>query len=305
MPNQFLISELNWIRSKQLAAILFISMFVLTFFQSCRHPESARKKIVYVNSYHRGHPSSDDMMDGIMKSFSADSFEMVSYFMDTKRNTSHEFIVNRAAEIYNSIADTDPEILIVSDDNAVKYLVQPFMQDGGLPVVFCGVNMSADQYNLPRDRVTGMIEMLPLADLLHTMKPYYPAMRRLFLLSENTTTSRKEAELLDTLFNRVGISASFELVDDFDQWKTIFREANQDFDIIYIVTHAAIRGWDHKEALDFINKHIKIPVVTCEDFMMPYAVFGLTKVAREHGLWSAAAARKILGERFPQKSQLK
>jgi ABC-type uncharacterized transport system substrate-binding protein len=292
-------------KSKQLAEILFISMFVLNPFQSCRQQDNSRKRIVYVNSYHRGHPSSDDMMDGIMKSFSADSFEIIPYLMDTKRNTSHEFIVNRAAEIYNSIADTDPYILIVSDDNAVKYLVQPFMQDGGLPVVFCGVNMSPDQYNLPWERVTGMIEMFPLANLLILIKPYYTAMEKLLLLSENTTTSRKEAELLDTLFNRVGVSASVELVDSFEGWKSIFLEANQQYDIIYIVTHAAIRGWDHDEVVDFINKHIKIPVVTCEDFMMPYAVFGLTKVAREHGLWAAAAARKILGERFPQKSQLK
>ncbi|KPL23417.1 MAG: hypothetical protein AMS23_06665, partial [Bacteroides sp. SM1_62] len=196
-------------KSKQLAEILFLSMFVLTFFQSCRQQEMSKKKIVYVDSYHRGHPSSDDMMDGIMESFPADSFEIITYFMDNKRNTSLEFIENRAAEIYDSIADDDPDMLIVSDDNAVKYLVQPYIQDRPLPVVFYGVNMSADQYNLPRDQVTGMIEMLPLADLLLMMKPYYPSLEKLLLLSENTTTSRKEA--------------------------------NRQYDIIYIVTHAAAK----------------------------------------------------------------
>jgi ABC-type uncharacterized transport system substrate-binding protein len=107
-------------KSKQLAEILFLSMFVLIFFQSCRQQEMSKKKIVYVNSYHRGHPSSDDMMDGIMESFPADSFEIITYFMDTKRNNSLEFIENRAAEIYDSIADDDPDMLIVSDDKAVK-----------------------------------------------------------------------------------------------------------------------------------------------------------------------------------------
>jgi len=121
-------------KSKQLAEILFLSMFVLTFFQSCRQQEMSKKKIVYVDSYHRGHPSSDDMMDGIMESFPADSFEIITYFMDNKRNTSLEFIENRAAEIYDSIADDDPDMLIVSDDNAVKYLVQPYIQDRPLPV---------------------------------------------------------------------------------------------------------------------------------------------------------------------------
>jgi hypothetical protein len=32
-----------------------------------------------------------------------------------------------------------------------------------------------------------------------------------------------------------------------------------------------------------LKKNIKIPIVTCDDFMMPFAVFGLTKVAKEQG----------------------
>jgi ABC-type uncharacterized transport system substrate-binding protein len=234
------------------------------------------------------------MMDGIMESFSPDSFELTRHFMDTKRNTSQDFIEHRAAEIYDSILDANPDLLIVSDDNAVKYIVQPYLQARKGPVVFCGVNMSADQYDLPGDRVTGMIEILPLADLLILMRSIEPSIERLLVLTENTTTSRKEAELLDTLFTRVGVTASFELVDDFGQWKTMFREGNLDYDIIYIVTHAAIRDWDHDEAVRFIEQNIQVPVVTCEDFMMPYAVLGLTKVAKEHGVWAAWAAKMIL-----------
>ena len=66
------------------------------------------------------------------------------------------------------------------------------------------------------------------------------------------------------------------------------------YDIIYVVTHAAVKDWDHAEAIRFIENHINVPVVTCEDFMMPYAVFGLTKVAREHGIGAASRAKKIL-----------
>lgn len=63
--------------------------------------------------------------------------------------------------------------------------------------------------------------------------------------------------MLDTLFSRVGVSASNELVDNFDQWKSIFKEANQLYDIIYIPTHGAIKGWDHDEAIRFIDQYIK------------------------------------------------
>ena len=35
-------------------------------------------------------------------------------------------------------------------------------------------------------------------------------------------------------------------------------------------------------------------VFTCEDFMMSYAVSGVTKIAEEHGIWAASTAKKII-----------
>ena len=281
-------------RSRQLTRILIVSVFLLTFFQSCREKEPLKKKIVYVNSYHQGHPPSDQITAGLIENLPADSFEIFAYFMDTKRNPTQEYIVNRAAELLDSIKEIKPDLLVVSDDNAVKYLVEPNSLDKTMPVVFCGVNWSAKQYDLSGRNITGILELLPIAELLLTMKTYYPSIQKLLILNENTTTSRKTAQLLDTLFNRVGISATHELVDDFDSWKAVFKEANQSYDIIYLQTNAAIKGWDHDEALRFIDQHMKVPLVTCEDFMMPYSVFGMTQVSREQGIWAAETARKIL-----------
>jgi ABC-type uncharacterized transport system substrate-binding protein len=100
--------------------------------------------------------------------------------------------------------------------------------------------------------------------------------------------------LLDTLFRRAGVTATYKLVNDFDQWKSVFKEANQSYDIIYIPTYGGIKGWGHDEAVNFVKKHIKVPVVTCEDFMMPYSVFGVTSVPEEQGIWAARTAKKIL-----------
>jgi len=279
---------------KHFIYISLLTIFAGTIFQRCLPQENEKKVVTYINSFHRGHPSSDDIMDGILENFPADSFEIATYFMDTKRNPSKEFIENRAAQLFDSIIEIDPDILLVSDDNAIKYLIQPHLQDLTMPVVFCGVNWTDVEYDLPPNKVTGMLEILPVADMLFTMRSYYPSMNKLLFLSENTTTSRKERQLLDTLFSRVGVGVTHELVDDFEDWKITFKNANQNFDIIYLPTHGAIKGWDHDEAVSFINQNIQIPIVTTEDFMMPYAVFGLTKVAKEQGIWVAVTAKKIL-----------
>ncbi len=277
---------------QQYIRIFFAIIFLTLFFQYCRQAQSEKPKVVYVNSYHRGHPSSDEIMDAIIEGFPADSFELVTYIMDTKRNSSKDFIENKAAQLVDSILMVGPEIVIVSDDNAVKYLIQPYFSEMDLPVVFCGVNWSAEEYNLRAIKNTGMLEILPLAEVLLLMKSYYPSMGKLLVLNENTTTSRKEKMILDTLFTRVGVSVSHELVDDFNSWKTHFEEGNQIYDIIYISTNGAIKNWNHNDAVEFVKQHIKVPVVTCEDFMMPYAAVGLTKVAKEQGIWAAKIAKK-------------
>ncbi len=277
------------IRIISLAAIL-----LGIFYPSCKPPEPKKKVITYINSFHRGHPSSDDIMDGILENFPADSFEIDTYFMDTKRNPLKEFIEHRAAALFDTIMANNPDILLISDDNAIKYLVKPHLQDLTMPVVFCGINWTDKEYDLPPEKVTGMLEILPVADMLLTLRPYYPSMDKLLFLSENTTTSRKEKQLLDTLFHRVGVSPTHELVDDFEEWKVVFKEANQIYDIIYLPTHGAIKGWDHDEAVRFIDQNIHVPVITTEDFMMPYVVFGITKVAKEQGIWVAVTAKKIL-----------
>ena len=269
-------------------------LFVGTIFQKCQSRENEKKVVTYINSFHRGHPSSDDIMDGILENFPADSFKIATYFMHTKRNPSREYIEQRAAQLFDSIMKMEPDILLVSDDNAIKYLVQPHLEELTMPVVFCGINWTDSEYDLPPDKVTGMLEILPLADMLFTMRSYYPAMGKLLFLSENTTTSRKEKQLLDTLFARAGVNATYKLVDDFEAWKVVFKEANQNFDIIYLPTNGAIKGWKQDEAINFIGQHIQVPIVTTEDFMMPYAVFGLTKVAKEQGIWVALTAKRIL-----------
>ena len=73
-----------------------------------------------------------------------------------------------------------------------------------------------------------------------------------------------------------------------------FIDGNETFDVIYLQTRGAIKNWDHDKALNIIDQHIKVPLVTCEDFMMPYAVLGVTQVSKEQGMWAAETAKRIL-----------
>ncbi len=278
------------IRFLLLAAGLLAMPAILLYACSQGH----KPKIVYINSYHKGHPSSDEIMQGFMKDMPEDSFEIHSWYMDTKRNNSLSYIENKANGLLDSILDVNPDLLVVSDDNAVKYIVEPNLEKLRMPVVFCGVNWTADAYRLPREQVTGILEILPLRHAVKALKKDYPDARKLLVLNENTTTSRKEEEILETIFSAENLASSFRLVDNYGEWEKAFLEGNENYDLIYFSTRAAIKEWNHNKAITFISENIKVPVFTCEDFMMPYAVFGVTKIAEEHGIWAASAAKRIL-----------
>lgn len=261
--------------------------------------EPAKKRVVYVNSYHQGFPPSDQITRGLGESLPVDSFELISFFMDTKRNPSESFIRQRAAELLDSVHTIKPDVLIISDDNAMKYLVEPYFQDDSQPIVFCGINWSIEKYDIAACNMTGTLEILPVKELMQTMKSQYPGMKKLLVLNENTTTSRKTQPILDTLLGNLGLEVRQELVDDFESWKAVFSEANESVDLIYVQTKGAIKGWNDQKAEEHVKEFTKIPVVTCEEFMMPFAVFGQTQLSEEQGEKAAEMAKKIMNGTDP------
>jgi len=60
--------------------------------------------------------------------------------MDTKRRKTEQDKMAAALEAKALIESWQPDIVITADDNAAKFLVQPFYRDKDLPFVFCGIN---------------------------------------------------------------------------------------------------------------------------------------------------------------------
>jgi ABC-type uncharacterized transport system substrate-binding protein len=225
---------------------------------------------------------------------SAESIQLESFFLDSKRNPSPETIKQNVEFALEQIEHFNPDLIIASDDDAVKYLVVPHFKGREIPVVFCGVNWSAKQYGLPAQNVTGMLEVLPLRENLAQIKKFNPEAVKMLILSENSTSEQNNKVLLDTLFRSAGFEPEYHLVNEFSEWKTAFIAANRNFDLIYLPTNGSIKNWDKAEAIEIVSQNITVPVITCDDFMMPYCVFGMTKVASEQGQWAAKTALEVL-----------
>lgn len=256
-------------------------------------------RISYINSYHRGYGSSDEVMRGIEEVLKPAGISLKTFFMDTKQHNSPAHLEKVTTEILTEIEKFKPHCLIASDDNAAKYIIAPHFKQGPLPVVFCGVNNSCGQYGLPTPHVTGMLEVLPVEQSITILKRMDPKIKTLTVLTENTTSARANRELLTPVYEAQGLTTRYVLVDTFEQWQAAFLQANQEADLICLPTNGAIKNWQADQAQKLLQENLRVPVLTHDDFMMPYAVFGLTKVAREQGQWAANTALSILNGQSP------
>lgn len=262
-------------------------------FAACQTNDGSYR-ILYVNSYHSGYPPSDAVMEALHAGLPSDSFEITTLYLDTKRQPDTSHVNARIREIKSRLKTEHFDALLVSDDAAVQYLVSPNQNSISIPVIYSGVNWSAESYQLDETKVTGILEVLPLHELLRQLQALYPGKRNLLILSEKSLSEEKNSKFLDTLYRNAGFIPTYRLVNTFEEWQEAFLHAMDSADVVYLPTNGAIQNWDKARAKDFVTEHIRVPVVTCDDFMMPYCVYGLTKVPAEHGEFLAYAVQEAL-----------
>ncbi len=259
-----------------------------------------RKTVFYVNSYHEGHGPSDGVMAGIRESLRTSNVHLRVFMMDAGRYPDEELIQQKVEKALFEVSLYEPDVMIVSDDAAVKHFLAASFAGGPVPCVFCGVDWRCDQYGLPTKYVTGMLEVAAVEKTISTIEGYYPDCRTVFVIAENSPSERRSINALAPVYRRLGLRPSYALVDTYEQWKERFIEANASADLVYLSASGAIGGWDSVDAGRFVEERIKVPVLTCDQFMMPYAVFGLTKVPEEQGEWAAKTALQILAGKKPK-----
>ncbi len=259
---------------------------------------AAGKKVLFIDSYHEGYAWSDGVLKGVETGLDGKGVELQVVRMDTKRNKEDDFKKEAALKAKAFIEGYAPDVVIASDDNAAKFLIQPYYKDADLPFVFCGVNWDASVYGMPYNNVTGMVEVAPVKELLEQLKQYAPGKKIGFLAADDLTT-HKEAE---NYKKELGIDTVNYFASDMEDWmKNFVRLQEQDqVDIILLENTAGLKGWDENAAATFIVANTKVPTGTTLEHMAPFAMFGFAKVPEEQGFYAAGAALEILAGTSPK-----
>ena len=283
---------------------IFLKLFfLLTLTTSFINAEIIKKKVVLINSYHKGFFWTDLIQKSILDvfnitenngklDFSNSTIELKIINMDSKRNSNELYIKKVALETKKIIEEYKPDLILTSDDNAVKYVIVPYFYNHNLPILFCGVNADASVYNLPSKNITGMVEVGLIKELVDTVKPYAKG-NKIGYIDAYNLSSQKNIIYFNKLLNK---DIKSYLAKSKEEWKKNFLLAQKEVDILITGISAGVipTQKDYNDISIFVKNNIKVPNVGWDKITRHFATITFEKQAEEQGTWVAKRALEVL-----------
>ena len=261
---------------------------------------AAPARCLYVSSYHSGYEWNDGIERGLESTLQG-KCEIKKFYMDGKRHLDSDFAKAKAIEAKALVESWKPDVIIAADDSASKFLIMPYFKNAAVPVVFCGINWTAEAYGYPYSNATGMIEVGPIEPLQAEVRTMVKNVRRGVFLSVDEISQHKEFTEIQKMYKRLGIEMTFTVVHTMAEWETGFTAAQTQADFLLIGNNAGITGWDNDRARRYVYEHARRFTVAYFDWMAPYAMLTMAKIADEQGEWSGKVALRILDGTPPSK----
>jgi ABC-type uncharacterized transport system substrate-binding protein len=266
--------------------------------------------ILVVESYESGYSWDRSYLDALQSEL-GDQFQLTTFEMDTKRlpASDHPRQAEKAWQIYQQIK---PQLVILGDDNALKYL-GPKLLDSGVPVVYLGVNNNPEDYVPNGHNITGILERPLFEFCLHTIgQVIQPAPKRVLVLFDNGTTSQaavseafknKPSQLISNML------VELKLIGDWDEWQqTVMAAQQQGFDAIVVgLYHTLVdkqgQNVPASQVLQWTSANTPLPPFTFWDFSIgaDQTIGGFVLSGQEQGKAAAGVVRKILNGTAPGK----
>ncbi len=249
------------------------------------------KKIVIVHSYHESVSGVITKNENLLPILSKNNILYDIIYLDTRRVQDEAKRLEISNNAYNKILEIRPDLVITFDDNAMKYLVKPYLKNSDIPIIFGGIDWDASVYELPYKNTTGIVSV----DLVEPLIQHLGSLNsgdQVAWLGYEDLTSRKTIKAYKDI---LGLNIDHYYVMSNSEFKSQFLKIQNEYDILLIsgsVTN--IPDWDILSIKEFINNNIKIPTGTVNREVFDLSVILITKSKYELGNWIGNTAVQIL-----------
>lgn len=268
-----------------------------------------KETILVIGSYHAEYPWEISYREGL-RELLAYKYDLESFYMDTKRlpSSEHEKMAQKAWEKYQEIK---PVLVILGDDNALKYLTPRFSKTE-TPVVYLGINANPRDYGaFDKENITGVLERPLVKRSVSILKRMIqPEPKKALVLFDSGPTS--EASVAEAFGGKTtlvvnGIETELKLIGKWDVWEnTVLKAKGDGYDAIFTGLFHTIRDAQGKhvsdeKVLEWTVKYSPLPPFAFWDFIVgsDKAVGGFVLSGKAQGKEAAKLALRILRGKSP------
>lgn len=179
---------------------LGMGLFALFLLLSLVSP--AKKKILYLNSYHLQYITFNTSKQALDETFASDDFVLDVEFLDSKQfgpEIYEESILRRINTRLRNRGSYD--MVLTSDDNALRFVLKNHVNlFGKAPVVFWGLNDLELGRELDNDSlVTGVVEKTSIKKTIEFIRQLQPEVKEVIAYRDSTISGDKDIKIFRAL----------------------------------------------------------------------------------------------------------
>ena len=240
----------------------------------------ADKNVLVIHSYHQGLEWSDSISAGILSVFNSHP-EVRFYFeyMDTKRNTSKDYLKNYVALYRSRSSKIKYDAIIVADNAAYDFMVQ--YRDEfypGIPVFYCGVNFINRVQLMKLKDFYGFEEIADHKGTIDLIKRIFPERKKVLIINDYTLTGQKIREELNLVLPKYKNDLKFEIIETFSiaELEKKVSHLSNDYTIYLLVVNMDRNGnyISYNNGIKIIKDHTSVPIFGSWDFYLSKGIIG-------------------------------
>ncbi|MGB5707302.1 MAG: ABC transporter substrate binding protein [Arenicellales bacterium] len=253
--------------------------------------------ILIISSYHKGFDWSDGIIRGIYSRFRISNVTTNTYYMNAWGNQSEQVLDNAVHHVESLVQNLNPDLIIATDDEAVKHVVSRLSQNTSTPFIFAGANGAVSNYEFSSKNVTGIVETSFINSLVGLLSDYSTG-NRIGFLALDTLSARENLKSYRTKLERDFDKWYF--VNNLVEWKQRFNELQESVDMVILENPDGLGGWSVERFNSFVEQESTIPVGSTYIELAPLSLVTIGRVPEEQGWWAADTALKILNGAEPE-----
>lgn len=259
-------------------------------------------KVLHIMSYDSSWVWNQEQLDGFKEALKDVDVEYKVLEMDTKRNSSPEWIAEISQKAKDLIESWQPDLVYTNDDNAQQYIVKDFVNKD-TPFVFSAVNATPEAYGfLGSTNVTGVLEQEHSVQTVRLLKKIVPDVKKIAFVFDDdpmwnpvrVRLKAKQAELSEVEFT------SYDIMTTYAEFQQKMAEYQTTVDAIGLIGIFRFKDEDGKnvpyqDVLRWTADNSALPDFSFWADRVSYGTLcSMTVSGYEQGLAAGQIARQIL-----------